>query len=163
MLFTTKNMKKRLLLSLFLILGLTLFAACSSDSGSTSEEEEHASEHEEEGENAMEDLEHEHDEERIPNPDGAAITILSPADGATFAEGEEIIVEVQVDNFEVGVEGSHWHVYVDGASWGMVMGGNLSQSLNGVEPGEHLIATYLAGGDHIEFQDGASIHVTVEE
>ena len=164
MLFTTKNMKKNLLLSLLLIFSLLLFAACSGDSGSNSNEEEHAME---EGEHEMDhemehEMEHEHSDERIANPDGASITILSPADEATFAEGEEIIVEVQVDNFELGENDNHWHVYVDGSSWGMVMGGNTSQALNGVDAGEHLIEVYLAGGDHIEFEEGDSIHVTVE-
>jgi hypothetical protein len=159
MLFTTKNIKKNLLLSLFLIFSLLLFAACSGDSSSNSNEEDHAMEHEEEGEHEME---HEHSEERIANPDGAAITILAPDDGATFAEGDEVIVEVRVDNFALGENDNHWHVYVDGTSWGMVMGGNTSQSLQGLEAGEHEVEAYLAGGDHIEFQEGGSIHITVE-
>ncbi len=175
MLFTTKNIKKNLLLSLFLIFSLLLFAACSSDStdNSNSEEgttsgEEHEMEHEEEGEHEMEhehemeEGEHEHSEERIANPDGAAISITSPADDATFAEGDEIIIEVQVDNFALGEDGNHWHVYVDGTSWGMVMGSNTSQALNGVEAGEHVVEVYLAGGDHIEFEEGSSIHITVK-
>lgn len=177
MLFNPKNLKKNLLLSLFLIFSLLLFAACSSDSGSTNEneaeptaeemEEMEEGEHEEHDMEEMEEgeeheMDHEHSEDRIPNPDGAAITILSPDDGATFAVGEEILVEVQVDNFVLGEDDNHWHVYVDGSSWGMVMGGNTSQSLNGVEAGEHEIEVYLAGGDHIEFEEGGSIHVTVE-
>lgn len=120
------------------------------------EEGEHNDEH------SMEEIEHEHDEERIPNPDGAAVSILSPADGATFAEGDEVIVEVQVDNFALGENDNHWHVYVDGTSWGMVTGGNTSQSLRGLEAGEHIVEVYIAGGDHIEFQDGDSITITVE-
>ena len=156
MLFNTKNLKRNLLLSLFMVFSLLLFAACSGDSDNSNTEEEHGME---EGEH---EADHEHDDERIANPDGAAITILSPDDDATFAEGDEIIVEVQVDNFALGENDNHWHVYVDGASWGMVMGGNTSQALNGVEPGEHLIEAYIAGGDHIEFEDGSSIHITVE-
>jgi hypothetical protein len=164
MLFTNSSLKKNLLLSLFLVFSLVLFAACSSDSTSnTNTEEEHTME---EGNDNMEDMEHgeqEHDDgERIPNPDGAAISILSPADGATFADGDEVIVEVQVENFALGENDNHWHVYVDGTSWGMVMGDNTSQSLRGLEPGEHQIEVYIAGGDHIEFKDGSSIHITVQ-
>jgi ABC-type Fe3+-hydroxamate transport system substrate-binding protein len=172
MLFTNKNAKKNLRLSLFLILSLILFAACSSDSSSNTNSEEtntnsEEMEHSDEGEHIMEEgteheMEHEHDEERIANPDGAAITILTPEDGATFKTGDEVIVEVQVDNFALGENDNHWHVYVDGTSWGMVMGGNTSQSLQGIEAGEHEIATYLAGGDHIEFEDGSTIHIVVE-
>lgn len=174
MLFKHNSLKKNLLLSLFLIFSLLVFAACSSDGASNSNsddeenttgenenmaEGEHEMEHEEEGEHEMD---HEDDEGRIPNPDGAAVSILSPADGATFAEGDEVIVEVQVENFTLGEDGSHWHVYVDGTSWGMVEGGNTSQSLRGLETGEHVVEVYIAGGDHIEFEDGDTIHITVE-
>lgn len=160
MLFNNNSFKKNLLLTLFLIVSLALLAACGSDSSSnanTNTEDGEEMEHEEE-----EHGEHEHDEERIPNPDGAAITLLAPEDGATFAEGDEVIVEVQVENFALGENDNHWHVYVDGTSWGMVMGGNTSESLRGLEPGEHEIEAYIAGGDHIEFQDGDSVHITVE-
>jgi hypothetical protein len=100
-------------------------------------------------------------EDRVPN-NGAVIRILAPADGAVFAAGEEIIVEVEVEDFELGVEGSHWHVYVDGASWGMVMGGNTDQALRGLEAGAHRIEVYLAGGDHLDLEDGDAITITVE-
>jgi hypothetical protein len=168
MLFKHNTLKKNLLLSLFLIFSLLLFAACSSDgaSNSNSEGEENTTEENEnmeEGEHETEhEMDHEHDEGRIPNPDGAAVSILSPADGATFAAGDEVIVEVQVENFTIGEDGNHWHVYVDGTSWGMVEGGNTSQSLRGLETGEHVIEVHIAGGDHIEFEDGDTIHITVE-
>ena len=155
MLFTYKHLSKKLFLSFLLVFSLFLFAACS---GSETENtnEEHSEEHGEHGE-------HEHDsDERIANPEGASITILTPADGAIFAEGDEVLVEVEVENFVLGQDGNHWHVYVDGSSWGMVMGENTSEALRGLEPGTHEIATYIAGGDHIEFEDGDSITITVE-
>jgi len=182
MLFKRNNLKKNLLLSLFLIFNLPLFAACSSNNASNSNSgtEDNTTndnsmdieggenmnmedgEHEIDNTNDGMDMEHEHDEGRIPNPDGATVSIVSPTDGATFAAGDEVIVEVQVENFALGEDGSHWHVYVDGTSWGMVTGGNTTQSLRGLESGEHDIAVYIAGGDHIEFEDGDSIHITVE-
>lgn len=162
-----KHWNSSLFLGVILVLALALFSACTAASSGGDGSMEEASEmeemeHEEEGEH--EDGEHEegeHSEERIPN-DGATIRILAPADGATFAEGEEIVVEVEVENFALGEEGSHWHVYIDGASWGMVVGGDTNQALRGVEPGERLIETYLAGGDHIELEEGDSITVLVE-
>jgi hypothetical protein len=154
MLNSNKRLPKKLFLSLLLVFSLFLFAACSgSETENTNEEH---SEEEEHGE-------HEHDtNERIANPDGAAITILSPADGATFAEGDEVLVEVEVENFALGEDGKHWHIYVDGTSWGMVMGENTSEALRGLEAGTHEIETFIAGGDHIEFEDGDSITITVE-
>ena len=44
----------------------------------------------------------------------------------------------------------------------MVTGGDTDQALRGVELGEHLIETYLAGGDHIELEDGDTITIVVE-
>jgi hypothetical protein len=164
MLKTHINRKSSLLLGAMLILALALFSACSAASsggdgsmeeGSEMEEMEH-----EEGEH--EEVEHEHAEnERIPN-EGATIRILAPADGTTFAEGEEIVVEVEVEKFALGEDGNHWHIYIDGTSWGMVTGGDTDQALRGVEPGERLIEVYLAGGDHIELEDGDTITVVVE-
>jgi hypothetical protein len=34
--------------------------------------------------------------------------------------------------------------------------------LRGIEPGEHKIEVHLAGGDHIELEDGDSITVFVD-
>lgn len=161
MLLSKKMHNKNLLFSLFLLFSLLLFAACSADSTTNSNTEE-GDPTMEEGEHDMEEGEHEHSDERIANPEGAAISLLSPADGATYAEGDEVIVEVQVDNFALGEDGNHWHVYINGTSWGMVTGGNTSQSLRGLEPGEHVIDVYIAGGDHIEFEEGDSIHIAVE-
>jgi hypothetical protein len=170
MLFTTKRLSMKITISLLLLLSLTLFAACSSGStggeGSTGGGGEQDMEEMEEGEEMEheegEEMEHEHDEsERISN-DGATIRILSPADGAAFAEGDEIPVAVEVNDFLLDDEGSHWHVYIDGTSWGMVVGGRTEEALRGVEPGQHKIEVYLAGGDHIELADGDSITVTVE-
>ena len=118
---------------------------------------EHNGEHEHDSEH-----EHEGSEERIPNPNGAAIQILSPANGDTFSANDELLVEVNVDNFALGEDDNHWHVYVDGTSWGMVTGGNLDQPLRGLEPGMHEISVFIAGGDHIEFMQGDAIMVRVE-
>jgi len=68
------------------------------------------------------DQEHEHESDRLPN-DGAVIRIISPSDGATFMKGEDIVIEVEVENFELSTEGSHWHLYVDGNTWSQVVGG----------------------------------------
>jgi hypothetical protein len=168
---TLKRWNSSLLLGAVLVLVLALFSACSAgssgndgsmDEGGEMEEMEHEEdgEHMEEGEH--EEDEHEHTEDERIHNEGATIHIVSPGDGATFAEGEEVIVEVEVENFALGEDGSHWHIYIDGTSWGMVTGGDTDQALRGLEPGELLIETYLAGGDHIELKDGDAITVVVE-
>lgn len=105
---------------------------------------------------------HEGDVERIMN-EGATIQIVSPQTGNVFSVGEQVVIEVEVENFELGVEGSHWHVYVDGSSWGMVLGGNLDQPLAGLAPGHHTIEAFLANGDHEELMEGDKILIMVEE
>ncbi|MFQ5616434.1 MAG: hypothetical protein ACE5GO_08250 [Anaerolineales bacterium] len=98
----------------------------------------------------------------IPN-DGAVIRILSPEDGATFANGEDIKIKIEIENFKLNNEGSHWHVYVNGVSYGMVVGESYTEVLRGIEPGKHKVAAYLANGAHEELEDGAIIHITVTE
>jgi len=151
----------------FLFLFILLFAvACtpSNDEGNTSNEEQtnEEIEHDEEAEHSDE---HEHDEdqthERVPN-NGSAIHILSPADGATFNTGDEVTVAIEVENFTLG-EGNHWHIYVDGSSWGMVTGVNTDDTLRGLEPGEHEISVYLSIDTHEELEDGDAVTIVVEE
>ena len=99
---------------------------------------------------------------RIPNEGGAAIRIISPQDGAVITDSE-ILVEIVVENFELDDDGSHWHVYVDGVSHGMVLGHDFDQALRGLEPGEHTIEVHPALGTHEELEDGSAVTVTVSE
>ena len=157
----------RLALTLFFVFGLFLAVACSPAAGSGSEpgmEEMEAME--EETGDEHEDGNHEHSGEqtegRVPN-EGAAVRIVSPADGATFQSGEQIIVEIETENFDLGQADNHWHVYVDGSSWGMIMGGNTDEALSGIEPGEHEISVYLSIGTHEDLEEGDTITITVAE
>lgn len=148
------NLTRFWLILALLAAGLFLAACTSSDENM-----------EDMGHSEMEDTDHDahgHDEGRIPNEGGAAITITAPQDGDTFSTLDQIIVEVAVENFELGGN-NHWHVYVDGTSYGMVMGGNTDQPLPGLEPGEHEISVFLSIDTHEEYEDGDSITVVVEE
>lgn len=145
-----------------LVAGLFL-AACTSSGGdepaandATMEDMDHMD---------HEDADHEHVEEhnRIPTEGGATITITSPEEGATFSTLDQVLVEVQVENFTLGENDNHWHVYVDDVSYGMVMGGNTDQALPGLEPGEHVISVYMSLGTHEEYEDGDSVTILVEE
>jgi hypothetical protein len=159
--------------NIFVFLFILLFAAAcapTSDEGSAANESQPAGEgepHEDEAEHEEGDEhgEEEHDEAeahgRVPN-NGAAIHILSPADGATFNAGDEVTVAVEVENFTLG-EGNHWHIYVDGSSWGMVMGENTDDIVRGLEPGEHEISVYLSIETHEELEDGDAVTIMVEE
>lgn len=186
---TTRNRQlfSRFAFGLFLLFALLFAVACrpavgtggepdaqqteemEEEMGQDSEHDEDAvheegDDHEHDGEG--EDADHEHNddqaEDRVPN-EGAVIRIVSPADGATFAVGEQIVVEIEAENFELGQDNNHWHVYVDGVSWGMVVGENTDEVLSGIEPGEHEISVYLSIGTHEELEDGDSITVSVEE
>jgi hypothetical protein len=171
------NFSGKLLFTLLFILSFVVACTPSSDEGSAADEaqpteEEMQSEEEVEHDEEMEhdeeaehSDEHEHDEdeslERVPN-NGAAIDIVSPAEGATFNTGDEVTVEVEVENFTLG-EGNHWHIYVDGSSWGMVMGENTDDTMRGLEPGEHEISVYLSIDTHEELEDGDAVTIVVEE
>lgn len=159
---TNKSFVKRLLVGFVLILSLFVFSACSSGNNEEENEMNHEMNHEMDHDHEMDhEMDHEHSDEKLPN-DGASIEITSPAGGDTFAEGDEITVDVTIDSFELDSDGSHWHVYVDGESWGMVTGGRTSEVLRGVEAGEHEISVFMATGEHIELEEGDSITITVE-
>lgn len=168
MLRIRKHRKVHLLIAFLLILSISALAACSPSSSSTETVQPTEAMGSEAGEmEGMEGMDHEEGEheheaqDRIPN-EGASIRILSPEDDTPFSEGDEVLVEVEVDQFALGENGSHWHVYVDGTSWGMVEGGRTSEALRGLEPGERKIEVFLAGGDHIELEDGDSITISIE-
>ncbi len=114
------------------------------------------------------DAEHEdsdHDDEtpeRIPN-DGAVIRITSPASGATFKAGEDVVVEIETENFTLGEEGAHWEIYVDGASWGSIEGGSTDEVLRGLEQGEHEISVFLSLETHEQLEEGDHLTIVVEE
>jgi hypothetical protein len=157
-----KYFSGRFALCFFLVLALTAVAACTASS-STEESSEPGTVQEEATEHIEEGDEHEHEEDtvRVPN-EGAVIRIVSPADGATFTTADDIVVEVETENFTLG-EGNHWELYVDDSRWSSVEGGATSEVIRGLEPGEHTIAVYLATGEHEELEEGATITITVEE
>ena len=43
--------------------------------------------------------------------------------------------KIDTENFELGVDDNHWHVYVNGESFGMVMGTNTDQVIRNL--GQH--------------------------
>ncbi len=151
--------------SLFVCLFLLPFAiACTSsttDEGNAAGEMEHTDEEMDHDDGMEHDDDHNHQEEhnRVPN-NGAAVHIVSPADGETFKVGDEVTVEIELEEFELG-DGNHWHIYVDGSSWGMVMGENMDDTLRGLEAGEHEIAVYLSIDTHEELEDGDAIMIVV--
>lgn len=159
------NLKRFWPLITLLLVGLFL-AACSSTGGTEPADTDSMDEMEDmedmEGMD-MDEMDHSEQPDRIPNEDGATITITSPEEGATFGTLDQVLVEVEVENFTLGENGNHWHVYVDGVSFGMVMGGNTDQALPGLEPGEHEISVFLSIGTHEEYEDGDSVTIVVEE
>jgi hypothetical protein len=155
--------RKLALILLSCLAVLTLALAACTPAPASSPEAEHTEEHVEEGEHAEDEHgeeDHEHGD-RLPN-EGAVVRIVSPADGETIAGGE-VVVEIETENFVLGEDGQHWHVYLDGESSGMVGGGDTEYVLRAVEPGEHTIEVYLGLGTHEELEDGASVTITVTE
>ena len=110
---------------------------------------------------------HNHDEEeqdhkqRVPNS-GAVIKIISPREGDLIS-AQNLLVEVEVDNFDLTESENHWHIYVDGKSWEMIKGGDTSYVLHGVGTGAHDISVYLAFGTHKELEDGSSVTVKLQD
>lgn len=140
---------------------LVIGSACANPSSITNGsggEEEH--QHEDEG-HEDEHME-EHEVERTLN-NGAMIRILAPSDGSTFNANEDVFLEIEVENFVLGDGDGHWHIYIDGVSLGMIMGGKTDAILNGLELGEHEVEVHLSQFTHVELQDGDSIHIFIDE
>lgn len=166
-----KQMKFRVLLTL---LAALLLVACGSHDGShngeTAVDDEHTThtQHDDHNHDDHNHDDHDHDSHshdhgsRLPN-DGAVVRITAPASGETFVRGDQVIVEIETDNFPLGEDGNHWHVYVNDENWGMVMGANYSEVLRGLTPGEHEISVYLSIGTHEELADGDAITIVVTE
>lgn len=143
---------------------VAVFAAACSSSTATGNTTNNTNNHDNENHgHGGNNHEHEDDEshDMIPN-DGAVIRILSPADGATFAHDEDVVVEVEVENFAIGQDGNHWHILIGDSEYAMVMGENTDDVIRGLEPGEHTITVRLANGDHQDLEDGDSVTITVE-
>ena len=158
----TTKFNNKLFIFLVVLLSMAVFTACTPAAPSDNNMEAEMGDMEEMNHDDMESMDDDHAAARIPNEGGAAISIVSPEDGTTFAAGEQIIIEVAVENFELGDE-NHWHIYIDGNSWGMVMGQNTEQALTGIDPGEHEIGVYMSIESHEEYEDGDQIHIVVEE
>lgn len=110
-------------------------------------------------------MEHDHNDgadPRVAN-NGAVVKLLSPTDGATFNKDEDVVVEIQTENFDLNAEGNHWHLYVDGSVWTMVENGGTKFVLHGLDAGEHHLEVYLGLPTHEELEDGASAMITVNE
>jgi hypothetical protein len=160
----------RRVLALLLVLLIVAAVAACSPSGpgvATPAGDDHSGQPEgEEGhveENAVEDNHVEdHSANRIPN-EGAVVRIVSPVDGTVFQAADELVVEVETENFDLAEAGHHWHVYVDDTSYGMIVGGDTTHVLRNLQPGPHEIAVYLSVESHEELQDGDAAMIVVEE
>ena len=138
-------------ITLLLSLLALLLAACGSDSHG---------QHQSPGDHSHDRGNEEASSGRVPN-NGAVVRIVSPVEGATFSQDDQIIVEIEVENFTVGVAGNHWHIYANGVSQGMIMGQTAEYVLRGLEPGSYELSVYLADSDHRDLEDGDSVQITV--
>ena len=141
-----------------IILVMLVFTATCSYSQTPTIELSHGEDLREEHNHAEEEQDH---EQRVPNA-GAVIRILSPRDGDRMST-QNLLVEVEVENFDLTESENHWHIYVNGKSWGMIRGGDKSYVLQGLDPGAHEISVYLAFGTHKELKDGSSVKVDLQE
>ncbi len=91
----------------------------------------------------------------------AKIALSSPTDGTTFPNApSDIVVNVQVSNFQLGQGGRRWQVYLDDQLLLQVTDGSTSATLRAVPAGDHALTVALATDDKtIIATDGAGIGV----
>jgi hypothetical protein len=103
-----------------------------------------------------------HDEEGEDHAAEGAIAISAPADGGTI-QGESTDVTVAVEGLdEHAMEEMHYHLYVDERVITMAPISQSTLTVTGLSNGSHTIKASLAGADHAETGEPASIVVTVE-
>ena len=158
-----KNTPIRFWLFIGLLVAGLVLVACSSAGGTEPAADDESMENMDGMDHHDDEHEHQDEHDRIPNEDGATISITTPEEGATFSTLDQVLIEVEVENFVLGEDNNHWHVYVDDVSFGMVLGGNTDQALPGLDPGEHEVTVFLSLGTHEEYEDGDSVTIIVEE
>ena len=156
-------MLRKLLITILLVVLALVAAACSSSNNTNNTADDSEHNHAANNEHDHGDAEHEHgSSEMVPN-NGAVITLLSPTDGDSFTTSDEIKVEVEVENFSLGQDDNHWHIYVGDTEYAMVVGENTSDVIRGLEPGEYTVTVRLANGDHQDLEEGDSATITISE
>ncbi len=103
------------------------------------------------------DADHEHGDRIDAN--GAAIKIVSPADGAVLTENSAI-VKVETTNWTLG-EGRHFHLYVNGQEQGMSQGTSNSLMARDLKTGDNVLEVVLSNDLHQEFDATHLITVKV--
>ncbi len=88
------------------------------------------------------------------------IQIVAPADGAEFSVGQDVLVEVAVQNAVLGQD-AHWHLAVDGGEAMMVVGTINTERLRDLAPGEHILTVFLSNMNHEDIADPVSITINV--
>ena len=166
-------MKIKRLSSILLLITIGFLTACSASTTSSptatpTENSDHMEmehndgmEHDDMDMGEHEEHEHQFEEPQIDN-NGAVIKILSPTDHTTFQEGDSIQVEIELTDFVLAEDGNHWHIYVNGISYGMVTGQTNKHVLNGIEVGEQHIEVFMANGEHEQLRVGDAVAIIVE-
>ena len=95
----------------------------------------------------------------IASVPGAAIKILTPADGAHIDAGEEYPLNYEV---KVGKGGDHFHVWVDGKRGPGIHDTAGKYTLPKLAAGEHIIAIRIVDKDHVATGPEKSIRVIAD-
>ncbi|MCB8961316.1 MAG: hypothetical protein H6651_13455 [Ardenticatenales bacterium] len=104
----------------------------------------------------MEDMDHEHSDDeaanRIPNENNATID-PEPGRWRHLCTQRRRFTrsEVAFENFDYGVDGNHWHIYLNDVSLRHGCRLNTSETVRGLEPGEYRLLS-VANSDHIEYK-----------
>jgi hypothetical protein len=94
---------------------------------------------------------------------GPYLIIVGWVEEPVIVADTDVKVEIETEGFELGADGNHWHIFVDGESRGMITGTDHDEVVRGLEPGEHHLGAFLSNGAHEELEDGATITITVVE
>lgn len=90
-------------------------------------------------------------------PDAPRIRIVQPMSDVVY--GTVVTIVIETENFDVTSEGRHWHLWVNGALYGMVY---QPTAIIDLEPGSYQICASLGNADHADLGVPAGLLLTVE-
>lgn len=90
--------------------------------------------------------------------DAPTVRIVQPT--VDTAYGSAVTIAIQTDNFDLNVEGRHWHLWVNGQLQGMVY---QPTAIIDLAPGNYTICASLGNTDHADIGMPAGKRITVEQ
>ncbi len=90
--------------------------------------------------------------------DAPTVRIIEPTTDVVY--GSAVTISIQTHNFDVNVEGQHWHLWINGQLQGMVY---QPTAVIDLEPGTYTVCVSLGNSQHADIGMPDGIRLVVEQ